>query len=225
MLNTWISKIYLIVSEKGEWNEVQTNKHFLNPKCFLKSSWVKLLKHSINCSCWCHWLNPINFRGSIEGSLLYTCGTCHTYHDPRGKYLKSTEITEQKILSGKGPIRTTESNSSMKGPYRDWTHNLCIISTLLWPTELPPVWSCTMAPLPGSALEKSLTATHHTAPPALPALLAGGGEVMLSGACSPVDWSWMGQKASDHCWIPEPLPRHMAVQGLTKAEIKPRLSA
>lgn len=49
-----------------------------------------------------------------------------------------------------------------------------------------------MAPLPGSAssqAEKSLTPTHHTEPPAFPALLAGGEEVMLKAVSSAVDWS------------------------------------
>lgn len=44
MLNTWVSKNHLTVSEIVKKNKVQTSKHFLNPKPFLKSSWTKLLK-------------------------------------------------------------------------------------------------------------------------------------------------------------------------------------
>lgn len=39
-------------------------------------------------------------------------------------------------LSCKGPRRTIKSRSWVNGPYGDWIHDLGVISTRLWPTDL-----------------------------------------------------------------------------------------
>lgn len=52
------------------------------------------------------------------------------------QYLELSFTAWQNILSWKEPTRIIQLNSYVNSPYRDRTHNIGTISTMLWPTEL-----------------------------------------------------------------------------------------
>lgn len=52
-----------------------------------------------------------------------------------GRSTVPMQAASQNALSWKWPTRIIESTLYVNGPYGDWTHNLGVLSTMLWPTE------------------------------------------------------------------------------------------